>query len=118
VVVHTASLALIVIGLASIFAQHGLLYNIDFKGGTQTEVRWDGMPPIGNIRDAVSSKLRGVTVVAAHGAGGTNEVFISTGLSSQENVTEVRRTIEDALSSITTRHSILDFEVIGPQVSS
>ena len=111
------SLALIVVGLASIVVQHGLLYSIDFKGGTQTEIRWDGNPPIGKIRSAISSKLRGVTVVPAQGTGGTNEVIISTELSSQENVTEVRQTIENTLSSFTTRHSILDFEVIGPQVS-
>ena len=111
------SLALIVIGLGSIIAQHGLLYSIDFKGGTQTEIRWDGRPPIGNIRNAISSKLRGVTVVAAHGIGQTNEVIVSTALSPQENVTGVRQTIEDGLSSITTRHSIVDFEVIGPEVS-
>jgi preprotein translocase subunit SecF len=111
------SLALIVVGLGSIVAQHGLSYGIDFKGGTRTEIRWEGMPPIGNIRSALSSKLRGVTVVAAHGAGGTNEVIVSTALSPQQNATEVRQTIETMLSSITTRHSILDFEVIGPQVS-
>jgi preprotein translocase subunit SecF len=111
------SLALIVAGLGSIVAQHGPLYGIDFKGGTQTEIRWDGTPPIGNIRSAISSKLQGVTVVAAHGTGGSNEVNVSTALSPDENVTAVRQTIENALSSITTHYSILDFEVIGPQVS-
>lgn len=111
------SLALILAGLSSIAAQHGLLYSIDFKGGTQTEIRWDGTPPIGNIRSAISSKLQGVTVVAAHGTGGSNEVIVSTAFSPHENATGVRQTIENAISSITTRYSILDFQVIGPQVS-
>jgi preprotein translocase subunit SecF len=39
------SLVLIVAGLGRIAAQHGLLYSIDFKGGTQTEIRWEGTPP-------------------------------------------------------------------------
>ena len=111
------SLALIVAGLGSIVAQHGLLYGIDFRGGTQTEIRWNGTPPIGDIRHAISSKLQGVTVVAAHGTDGSNEVIVSTALSPQENVTAARQTIENALSSITTRYSILGFEVIGPQIS-
>lgn len=111
------SLAPILAGLSSIAARHGLLYGIDFKGGTQTEIRWDGTPPIGNIRSAISSKLRGVTVVAAHSTGGSNEVIVSTGLSPQEDATGVRQTVENALSRITTHHSILDFQVIGPQVS-
>ena len=111
------SLVLIVAGLASIVAQHGLSYGVDFKGGTQTAIRWDGTPPIGNIRSAISSKLQGVTVVAAHGAGGSNEVIVSTALLPQENVTAVRQTIERALSSVTTHYSIRDYEAIGPQVS-
>lgn len=101
------SLALIVAGLGSIVAQHGLLYGIDFKGGTQTEIRWDGTPPIGNIRSAVSSKLQGVTVVEAHGTGGSNEVIVSTALSPQENVTAVRQTLKtrSPASQRTTRFS-------------
>lgn len=66
------SLALIVAGLGSIVVQHELLYSIDFRGGTQTEIRWDGPPAIGNIRSTISSKLQGVTVVAAHGTGGSS----------------------------------------------
>src|SRR5260370_33206215 len=89
------SLALTVAGLASIVAQHGLLYGVDFKGGTQTAIRWDGTPPIGNIRSAISSKLQGVTVVAAHGTGGSNEVIVSTALLTQVNGTAVRPTIQN-----------------------
>lgn len=55
--------------------------------------------------------------MAAHGTGGSNEVIVSTAFSPHENATGVRQTIENAISSITTRYSILDFQVIGPQVS-
>lgn len=112
-----ASLALIVAGLASIVAQHGLLYGIDFRGGTYMEVQWEGVAPIEAIRSAISSKLKGVAVVAAHGPNGSNEVVVSTGLAPQQNASAVRHTIESALSGITARYSILDFEGIGPQVS-
>src|SRR5215472_1324892 len=94
------SLALMVAGLGSIVVQHGLWYSVDFKGGTQTEIRWDGAPPIGNLRSAISSTLPGVTVVAAHGTDGSNEVIVSTALAPQERVTAVRQTTEQALSGM------------------
>ena len=80
------SLALIIAGIASIVVHHGLFYSFDFHGGTQTEIRWNGTPPIPKIRGVISSKLQGVTVVAAHGPDGSNEVIVSTALSSRENL--------------------------------
>ena len=110
------SLALIIAGIGSIIARRGLLYSIDFKGGSQMEIRWDGVPTIDNIRTAVSSKLKGVTVVAAHGVDGSNEVIVSIELPARSSLAGLRQTIEQALSSITTRYSILNFEMIGPQI--
>jgi len=50
------SLILILAGLASILARGGPLYSIDFKGGAEMEVRWEGAPPVERIREAVSSR--------------------------------------------------------------
>lgn len=111
------SLALIIAGTASLIAQHGVLYGVDFRGGTYTEIRWEGVPPVEAIRSAISSKLQAVTVVAAHGLNGSNEVIVSTALSPQQNATAVRRTIEYELSGITSSYAVLGFESIGPQVS-
>ncbi len=110
------SLVLILAGLASILARGGPLYSIDFKGGAEMEVVWDGAPPIERIRAAVSSRLKGVTVVAARDLTGSNEVLISAALPAGEDLTGVRHTIDQALSTITTRYSIRNFEVIGPQI--
>ncbi|HLJ26375.1 MAG TPA: protein translocase subunit SecF [Candidatus Angelobacter sp.] len=110
------SLILILAGLASILARGGLLYSIDFKGGAEMEVRWQGAPPIERIRAAVSSRLKGVSVVAAHDLTGSSEVLVSAELPAGEDLTSVRQTIDQALSTISTRYSIRNFEVIGPQI--
>ncbi|MBZ5522320.1 MAG: protein translocase subunit SecF [Acidobacteriia bacterium] len=110
------SLVLILAGFASILARGGPLYSIDFKGGAEMEVRWEGAPPIERIRAAVSSRLTGVSVVAAHDLTGSNEVLVSAELPAGADLTGVRQTIEQALATITTRYSIRNFEVIGPQI--
>jgi preprotein translocase subunit SecF len=110
------SLILTLAGLASILARGGPLYSIDFKGGAEMEVRWDGAPPIERIRAAVSSRLKGVSVVAAHDLTGSNEVLVSTALPAEGDLTGVRQTIEQALSTITPRYSVSNFEAIGPQI--
>jgi preprotein translocase subunit SecF len=110
------SLILILVGLASILSRGGPLYSIDFKGGAEMEVRWEGAPPIERIRAAVSSRLSGVSVVAAHDLTGSNEVLVSAELPAGGDLAGVRQTIDQALSKITTRYSIRNFEVIGPQI--
>lgn len=111
------SLILILAGLVSIIAHGGPLYSIDFKGGAQMEVRWETAPPIERIRAAVSSRLTGVSVVAAHDLTNSNEVLVSAKLPAGGDIAGVRQTIEQALSTVNTRYSIRNFEVIGPQIS-
>jgi preprotein translocase subunit SecF len=110
------SLILILAGLVSMVAQGGPLYGIDFKGGAQMEVRWETAPPIERIRAAVSSRLTGVSVVAAHDLANSNEVLVSAKLPTGGDIAGVRQTIEQALSTVNTRYSIRNFEVIGPQI--
>jgi preprotein translocase subunit SecF len=82
------------------------------------DVRWEGAPPIDRIRAAVSSRLSGVSVVAAHDLTGSNEVLVSTEAPAREDLTALRRTIDEALSTIDTRYSIRSFEAIGPQIGA
>jgi preprotein translocase subunit SecF len=110
------SLILTLAGLVSIVGKGGPLYSIDFKGGAEMEVRWEGPPPIERIRAAVSSQLKGVSVVAAHDLTGSDEVLVSAELPAGGDLTGVRQTIDQALSTITTRYSVRSFEVIGPQI--
>jgi preprotein translocase subunit SecF len=110
------SLILIVLGLANILARGGPLYSIDFKGGALMDVRWEGSPPVEHIRAAVASRLTGVSVVAARDLSGSNDVLVSAELPSGGDLPSLRQTLEQTLSTITTRYSIRSFEAIGPQI--
>jgi len=112
------SLLLILTGLTSVVARGGLLYSIDFKGGAEMEVRWPETPPIDRIRAVISSELKGVSVVAAHDLTGSNEVLISTELPAGKDLAVLRQTLDQALSTITIRYSVRNFEVIGPQIGA
>src|SRR5947207_13524776 len=81
------SLILALAGAISLFINGGPRYGIDFLGGAVMEVRWDGTPPIERIRAAVSSRLSGVSVVAAHDVTGSNEVLVSAEVPAQADLT-------------------------------
>jgi preprotein translocase subunit SecF len=112
------SLLLTLAGLVSLLVNGGPRYSIDFMGGAVMDVRWEGAPPIDRIRAAVSSRLSGVSVVAAHDLTGSNEVLVSTEAPAQEDLTALRHTIDEALSTVGTRYTIGSFEAIGPQIGA
>ena len=112
------SLILTLAGLASLIVKGGPLYSIDFRGGAQMDVRCVGTPPVERIRAAVSSRLTGVSVVAAHDLTGSNEVLVSTQMPAGGDLTALRQTIDQALSTVMTKYSIRSFEVIGPQIGA
>jgi preprotein translocase subunit SecF len=112
------SLILTLAGLVSLLVNGGPRYSIDFLGGAVMDVRWEGVPPIERIRAAVSSRLTGVSVVAAHDLTGSNEVLVSAEAPAQEDLTALRQTIDEALSTVNPRYSIRSFETIGPQIGA
>jgi preprotein translocase subunit SecF len=112
------SLVLTLAGLVSLFLKGGPRYSIDFLGGAVMDVRWEGKPPIERIRTAVSSRLSGVSVVAAHGLAGSNEVLISVQLHSQSDLPGLRQTLDQALFTLNSKYSIRSFEVIGPEIGA
>jgi preprotein translocase subunit SecF len=112
------SLLLTLAGLASLLVRGGPRYSIDFKGGAVMEVRWEGPPPIERIRTALSTRLSGVSVVAAHDLAGSNEVIVSVESPADGNLTALRKTIDEALSTVMGQYSIRDFEMIGPQIGA
>jgi preprotein translocase subunit SecF len=112
------SLLLILAGLASLIADAGPRYSVEFLGGAVMDVRWQGAPPIERIRTALSSRLNAVTVVAAHDATGGNDVLISTGLPDQNDLVALRQTIDQSLASTGGAYSIRSFEAIGPQIGA
>jgi preprotein translocase subunit SecF len=112
------SLVLAAAGLVSLLAKGGPKYSIDFVGGAVMDVRWQGVPPIERIRVAVSSRLSGVSVVAAHDLRGSNEVLVSAEPPANGDLTELRQTIDQTLSTVDTTYSVRSFEVIGPQIGA
>src|ERR1019366_4906161 len=112
------SLILTLAGLVSLLVNGGPRYSIDFRGGAVMDVRWESAPPIGRIRAAVSSRLSGVSVLAAHDLTGSNEVLVSVQTPAEGDLTALRQTINDALSTVNGKYSIRSFEVIGPQIGA
>ena len=112
------SLLLTIAGVFSLLVNHGPRYGVDFTGGVVMEVRWEGAPPIERLRAAVSSRLPGASVVAAHDMAGSNEVLIAADASASQNQTALRQNLVEALSTVDTRYSIRSFEAIGPQIGA
>jgi preprotein translocase subunit SecF len=112
------SLILILAGLTSLLVNGGPRYGVDFLGGAVMEVRWDGPPPIERIRAAVSSRLNGVAVMAAHDLTGLNEVLVSAEAPDGADLTALRQTIDGALATTGSGYSIRGFEAIGPQIGA
>jgi preprotein translocase subunit SecF len=112
------SLVLTIAGITSLFLKGGPRYSIDFRGGAVMDVRWDTAPPVERIRSAVSSRLDGVSVVAAHDLTGSSEVLVSAAIPADSDIAALRHTIDEALSTVGGKYSIRSFEVIGPQIGA
>lgn len=112
------SLILTLAGFVSLVANGGPRYGIDFLGGAVMEVRWEGAPPLERIRAAVSWRLNGATVVGAHDVTGSNEVLVSAEAPDQADLSGLRQTIDQALSTAGSGYSIRSFEAIGPQIGA
>jgi preprotein translocase subunit SecF len=112
------SLLLTLAGLTSLLIKGGPRYSIDFLGGAVMEVNWDRTPPIDRIRAAISSRLSGASVVGAHSSTASQEVLVSVQIPSDADLTPLRQTIAEALSTVGTNYSIRSFEVIGPQIGA
>lgn len=74
------SLALLVVGGASLIAHRGPFYGIDFKGGTVVNVRFAGAPPIDMLRSGLAQQgLGNSTIVPVSDIANpnSNEVLIN-----------------------------------------
>ncbi|HEY3064285.1 MAG TPA: protein translocase subunit SecF [Methylomirabilota bacterium] len=111
---YLASLAITVIGLASLAVQ-GLRYDIDFTGGTLVQVRFDEKPTIHKIRASLSSLGLGESVIQEFGE--SREYIIRLPLTST-TPEQVGRKVEQALASDPGlgKHEIRRVEFVGPQV--
>jgi preprotein translocase subunit SecF len=79
---YALSAILLLAGGVSIFAKGGLYYGIDFKGGTNVDVRFAQPPNIDHLRSALTARGLGnseIQSIGNVGAGNSNEVLIFVG---------------------------------------
>ena len=70
------SFALSAVGLISLLAKGGPRYGIDFKGGTQVNVKFGGTPQLDRIRSALQAQGLRNSTLQRYGAEGANEILI------------------------------------------
>jgi protein-export membrane protein SecD/preprotein translocase SecF subunit len=113
------SIVLVVAGLLAI-GGYGLKPGIDFRGGVLVHARISGSPPIEEVRKALAGGLEGeATVQQTEGPGG---FLIGAGLASEENLSETRGKVEQALQrsfqSQGKNVELLSAETVGPRAGA
>jgi len=93
-----ASLVLTVAGLISLTTKGGPKYGIDFKGGTLMTVKFQGPPPVNDIRSALSKKIKGEIMVQNFEAS-SREVAIGTEIKDERQLGAERQLIAETLQS-------------------
>jgi len=94
----SASAVLMLAGLGSLTLKGGPRYGIDFRGGALMRVKFQGPPPVQQIRSALSSKISGEITVQNLEAG-SNEVLIGTELKEERALNEARRVMTETLQA-------------------
>jgi preprotein translocase subunit SecF len=90
-----ASLVLTVAGIGSLIVKGGPKYGIDFTGGASMYVRFNREPPVQQIRNALSEKIKGE--ISVQQITGTQEVVVGTQLANEKELNTNRQVIEDTL---------------------
>lgn len=108
------SLAVIVIGLASIIWQGGLNYGIDFAGGSLVQIKFKQEPHIDKIRDTFEMIGLQNSIIQSYG---THEIVVRTP-ETRADLKGLGAKIETSLSSTYPAGSfeIQRVEVVGPKV--
>ena len=91
------SLVLTAAGIASWIGKGGLKYGIDFTGGTNVTVRFNGTPPVDKVRTAVSAKIPGE--ISVQEVTDDNSVIIETPQKAETQQANDRALILEALNS-------------------
>jgi len=111
------SVVLIVISAAAMIARGGLIYGIDFAGGTVIEIKFTGPAEIGAVRSALQETDLGGSEIKHFGAEDT--VLLSTEMSTGDLKgieTRVRTALDPAFGK--DGYSIERLEMVGPKVGA
>ena len=89
------SALVILIGVTSLVVKGGPKYGLDFRGGTLMYVKFNPVPKLDDLRQVLSSKVKGE--VSLQETKGTGEIIIGTELADEQDLAQVRQTVEDTL---------------------
>jgi len=90
------SLALVAAGMTSLFLHGGPRYGIDFKGGALMYLKFAEMPPLDDIRSALSSQIEGE--ISVQEIVGSNEIMVNTEMKSDKELADARHLMVTTLS--------------------
>jgi preprotein translocase subunit SecF len=113
-----ASLVIILAGIGYI-AKYGLHYGVEFSGGTQLILKFQGTPQVDRIRDAVGKQAPGA-VIQTYGDSSKNQVLIRLAGDLQGEVENAGRPVLDALKASYSENPVIESssEVVGPIVGA
>jgi len=108
---------LILLSLAAIVKNGGLIYGIDFAGGTVVEVKFNEAVEIAKVRDALGSSELGGSEIKHFGPEDT--VLISTEMSTGE-LTGIDTLVKNSLDPVfgASGYTVLRTEMVGPKVGA
>lgn len=114
------SLLLLMAGIGAIWKHGGLLYGIDFRGGTLVYVKFSERPDLDRIRAELRRRNLGEATIQRFGPADDNEVIIGLDLkttSESEMLDEGKRAIVEALGAVygSASEGKLDFNNAGAQ---
>lgn len=113
---YAVSVAVMLLGVGSMFVKGGLQYDIDFTGGTLVEVRLAQPVPIGMIRSRLTPAGLGDSIIQVFED--PRDVLIRTHLS-PPNPTELSRRILSALEVDGAGvPEVRRVEFVGPQIGA
>src|SRR5579862_7460059 len=93
-----ASLILTVAGLVSLLIKGGPRYGIEFKGGLLITVKFQGTPPLDDLRSALDKALSSAPTVQSFEAA-TNEVSIGTEGADDQTLAKNHQIVLDTLKA-------------------
>jgi len=113
------SLIFSVAGVLSLLFWHGVPLGVDFKGGTQIKVHFEGTPNEAHIRQALDrAGVRDETVQSISGGGTSNDEVISLPISTASDTAhdQGRAAVEGALTANyrDSGFSIVQEDIVGP----
>jgi preprotein translocase subunit SecF len=91
------SLVLIAAGIVSLAIKGGPSYGIDFKGGTLMYLKFATLPPLEQIRSALTERVKGE--VSVQEVVGTDEVMVATELQGETDLESARGIMIETLNS-------------------